>query len=526
VPSPRLPNPEHAAAPGPAPAPQTIPQPGPRTNDGFGDAPYPTAAKASTAPEAAAPEAEATTGVEGMTGRQLRIARRLAHHHGLQPRDDAEAVRMLREKGIDPLDRSNLLKLVAPEQAAERTPNLPRTVPQGDTLPAHPKPAAPAGHVAEIAAIQRDIARRRRRKLLWLGGRLALFVLLPTIIAGIYFYSVATPMYATKSEFVIQQADKPAGGGLGGMLAGTGMAASQDSITVQSYLQSRESMLRLEEDLGFKSHFSEDWIDPIQRLDPGATNEEAYRHYVDHVKIGYDPTEGIVKMEVIAADPETSAAFSRALIGYAEEQVDNLSLRLREDQMQGATESFREAEAKMEAAQERILALQEQLGVLDPASESASVMQQIGGFEVQLAEKRLQLQQLLDNTAPNQARVQGVQGDIARLEGLIAQLRAPLTEAGSQGTSLARIGAELRMAEVDLETRTLMMQEALQQLEAARVEANRQVRYLSTGVNPIPPDEATYPRAFENTLLTFFVFSGIYLLLSLTASILREQVSG
>jgi capsular polysaccharide transport system permease protein len=70
------------------------------------------------------------------------------------------------------------------------------------------------------------------------------------------------------------------------------------------------------------------------------------------------------------------------------------------------------------------------------------------------------------------------------------------------------------------------MQEALQQLEAARIEANRQVRYLSTGVNPIPPDEATYPRAFENTALAFLVFSGIYLMMSLTASILREQVSG
>ncbi len=509
--------------------------PAPRADDGFGDAPYPTAAKAKAPgeppkaqPAAPAPPPQgAATGIEGMTGRQLRIARRLAHHHGLKPADDAEAVRLLREKGIDPLDRTNLLKLVAPEQTADPVQTLPQTVPEpARTLPATPKPPGPNSHAAEISAIQRDIARRRRRRLGWLLARLAVFVLLPTLVAGYYFFAVATPMYSTKSEFVIQQADKPAAGGLGGMLAGTGMATSQDSITVQSYLQSRESMLRLEQDLGFKAHFSQPWIDPIQRLDPGATNEEAYRHYADHVKIGYDPTEGIVKMEVIAADPETSAAFARALIGYAEEQVDNLSLRLREDQMKGATESFREAEAKMEAAQARVLALQEQLGVLDPASESASVMQQIAGFEVQLAEKRLQLQQLLDNASPNQARVQGVEGDIARLEGLIAQLRAPLTTAGSEGTSLARISAELRMAEVDLETRTMMMQESLQQLEAARVEANRQVRYLSTGVNPIPPDEASYPRAFENTLLTFFVFSGIYLLLSLTSSILREQVSG
>ena len=81
------------------------------------------------------------------------------------------------------------------------------------------------------------------------------------------------------------------------------------------------------------------------------------------------------------------------------------------------------------------------------------------------------------------------------------------------------------MAEVDLETRTMMMQEALQQLEAARIEANRQVRFLSVGVTPVPPDEPTYPRVFENTLIAFFIFGAIYLMAAVTAAILREQVS-
>ena len=91
--------------------------------------------------------------------------------------------------------------------------------------------------------------------------------------------------------------------------------------------------------------------------------------------------------------------------------------------------------------------------------------------------------------------------------------------------SLASKTAQLRMAEVDLETRTMMMQESLQQLEAARIEANRQVRFLSVGVTPVPPDEPTYPRVFENTLIAFLIFGAIYLLISVTASILREQVS-
>ena len=81
------------------------------------------------------------------------------------------------------------------------------------------------------------------------------------------------------------------------------------------------------------------------------------------------------------------------------------------------------------------------------------------------------------------------------------------------------------MAQADLATRDMLLQSALQQVEQTRMEANRQVRYLTTSVKPIEPQEASYPRAIENTILAFLIFSGIYLMVSLTSSILREQVT-
>ena len=56
-------------------------------------------------------------------------------------------------------------------------------------------------------------------------------------------------------------------------------------------------------------------------------------------------------------------------------------------------------------------------------------------------------------------------------------------------------------------------------------EASRQVRYLTVAVRPVASEEPSYPRKFENTILAFLIFGGIYLMLSLTASILREQVT-
>lgn len=505
------------------PAPAKPPGRAAASDDGFGDEPFPTADQDVLGPAPETPDAEIEAiRAEGLTGRQLRTARRVAMKHGIEAASDHDAVRLLRRRGIDPFRPAAVLQLIERQPAEDAgTPRLPQTVPPPG-LPA--TPPDDAARAREIMDIQRDIVRRRRRNFLMLLARLAAFVFLPTILAGWYYYRVATPLFATKTEFIIQQADAQVGG-LGSMFRGTQFATSQDSIAVQGYLQSRDAMLRLDRDLGFKAHYAQGFIDPVQRLDPGASNEAAYRLYQRNVKIGYDPTEGLIKMEVIAADPAVSQSFAEALIGYAEEQVDQLSARLREDQMKGARDSFADAEAKVEAAQQKVLALQERLGVLDPMSESNAVMSQVATFEVELQKKRLELQQLLDNASPNKARVEGAKGDITRLEELIRNLRSQLTEGTASTASLAQVSGQLRIAEAELENRQLMLSQALQQLETARIEANRQVRYLETAVSPVAPDEPTYPRAFENTLLALLIFGGIYLMLSLTASILREQAT-
>ena len=59
-------------------------------------------------------------------------------------------------------------------------------------------------------------------------------------------------------------------------------------------------MLRLDTEFGFKRVFQGPAIDPILRLPANASNEETTKLYRDLVKIGYDPTEGLLNMEVIA----------------------------------------------------------------------------------------------------------------------------------------------------------------------------------------------------------------------------------
>lgn len=531
-------------------------------DDGFGEQIFPTAGATPDRPTAALRRPPAEPGAlreadpveaaleairrEGLTGRQLRTARRIAQRHNLPATSDHDAVRLLREAGIDPFQRASMLELVTaePQTQADGGGQMPPQPPgsgraltplpgDGVRLPQTVKPIqlpsteqrAEVNHAAEILKMQRDIAKRRRRRLALLSARMFVFIFLPTFLAGWYFAYVATPLYDTHSEFVIQQAEPPAAAGMGGLLSGTALATSQDSISVQGYLQSREAFQRLEADHGFREHFQGPNIDPILRLADDASMDDAYKLYRKYVQISYDTTEGIIKMDVLAADPHLSEVWAKQLIDYAEEQVDHLTQRLREDQMKGARTSYEEAEQAVIDAQRRVVDLQEKFKVLSSEVEVTLLTTQIGQLETQLTQEKLNLAQMEANSSPNQARMEPVKRRIVTLESEIARLRAKLTEGDGDSQGLAKVQGELLVAQADVTTRQAILGTALQAMENARIEANRQVRYLSTPVAPVAADTPSYPRVFENTLVTMLILLGIYLMVSMTVAILREQVS-
>nr|WP_325250766.1 capsule biosynthesis protein [Amylibacter sp.] len=465
---------------------------------------------------------------ENLTGRQLRIARRLAQRSNLSPTSDLDAVRLLRRQGIDPFGKQDIGNVLTPVDADSEPGTgvaLPATVRKTAVSDHKPQVIDDDSREREVRKIQRDLVKRRRKRLGILILKLACYVMLPSMMAGYYFYKVATPMYATYTEFVIQSADAPGAAGAAGLFSGSPLETVTDSITVQGYLPSRDAMLRLDEKPGFRQLFQDKSVDVLQRLDPDATNEDAYKIYKKRVIIGFDPTEGVIKMEVVAPSPDASKAISQALISYAEEQVDQLTARLRGDQMTGAREIYEEAEAKMEAAYDEVARLQRQTATLDTAGENALIMGQIGELETQITSKQLELARLRANTRPNVTKVRVLEEEIQLLQGKVDEKRSDVSQGSGANDSLVDINADLNKAQSKLMVRQQLVAAALQNLESARIEASRQTRYISRGVSPVTPDKATYPRAFENTLLAIIVFAGIYLMLSLTVSILKEQVT-
>ncbi|GLQ36272.1 capsule polysaccharide transporter [Amylibacter marinus] len=465
---------------------------------------------------------------ENLSGQQLRLARRLAIKHALEPTSDLDAVRLLRKQGLDPFAAPEIDKSPPAQEGTQRPKNLPAKRKRAEVgAPGTLHPINDAARAKAILKIQRDLVRRRRRRIIQLVARLSFFVWLPTIIAGYYFYAVATPMYSVKSEFSVESAENPATPVSSGLFGGSGSSLlnPSESVGVQNFLSSIEAMLMLDEELDFRAAFQSEDIDAIQRMDQDASNETAFKTYADKVLVGFDQTEGIIRMEVIAPTPDQAMGFSQALLGYAEDRVGNQTERLRNDQEAAARRLYDEAEANLNRAQGKVLDLQEKRGVLSAELEIGALMTQITNLETILLSRKLSLAELNNNTRPNQAKVNALNNQINELEKSIGELREGMTAGSAQNSSLARITSELQQAEAEVLLRQTLLAQSVTTLETASIEASRQTKYLARNVNPVRPEDPAYPKKFENTLLSFLVFAGLYLMISLTGSILREQVS-
>jgi capsular polysaccharide transport system permease protein len=415
-------------------------------------------------------------------------ARKIAHERGLHFLNDYDAVRLLRKQGLD----------------------FQPTVPKSASLP----PLAPA--VQDQPGTERSKAALKQ-----LCRRLGLFVAVPTTCAAIYYGAIASPVYATYSEFVIQKPEPAAGSQ---STQNNSLSGNQDAISVQGFMMSRAAFEAMDQMERFREHFSDPSVDFLQRLPKDASSEQAYRAFQRHVDVAFDPMEGVLRMRVEAMDPQVSRDISLTLISLAEEHLDRMTEHLRHDQVESAILARDRAEADVEEIQNLLIQRQEEFSVLSGDLEMGIIQEQISKLESELTDAMMEHQELMFNLRPNQARIDNVESRIALLQESIDQKRSRIAQANKSGVSIARAQSELTILEAELASRQEVKKESILALERARIEASRQARYLSLGVEPTLPGSPEGPRPLISTLKAFAVFLGLYLFCSLTISLIREHI--
>lgn len=357
-------------------------------------------------------------------------------------------------------------------------------------------------------------------------NRLFLFtVVIPALIAAIYFGLIASDIYVSESRFMVRSPQKPvSAGALGSLLQGSGLARTMDDqYAVHDFILSRDALTELNGALHLDKKFRERHIDFVNRfaaLDWDDSFEALLKYYRRRVSADLDSKSSISVLTVSAFSAEDSKAINERLLAMSERLVNEMSERSREDIVRFASNEVKIAEKRAKDAALAVAAFRVEKSVVDPEKQSAFQLQQLGKLQEELIATKTQLAQLRavspDNSqvASLNIRQSSLQREIDAELGRIAGRGGSLT---NKATGYMQVALEREFAEKQLAT-------ALTLLETARNEAQRQQLYLDRVVQPNLPDYPVEPRRIRYTLMVFILGLVSWAILSLLIAAVREHL--
>lgn len=334
-----------------------------------------------------------------------------------------------------------------------------------------------------------------------------LIVVLPGIVAALYFGLIASPVYESEARFAVRT------GAVSGIDAFTSAAGIpsinqvQDSLIVANYIQSQAAVEELQQTTELRSRYSRSNIDYFSRLPKDAPIEDVVRFWQRKVSVSIESPSGIIIARVHAFSPNDAQAITDALVRASEELVNKLGAQARADLVANSEKELRDIEGRLRASRERLNQLRVAEGLIDPQltaqginilitelrSEAVKIEQEIRTTEQSISRQAPQLQ--LMHTRLNAIREQ------------IEALQKELTQRRAEGRD-AISAVMTRFDQLALERQVLERQYAASSaaLEQARSAAARQQMYLATFVRPMLPQEPSGPR---RVLYPFLITAGL-----------------
>ena len=360
-----------------------------------------------------------------------------------------------------------------------------------------------------------------------------LLVILPSLLAAVYFYAIAAPQYVSEARFVVHSRGNDgglhaamraaAGASLGGL--GGGMASSETN-SIRDFLSSLDAVRYANEKLDLVALWRRPEADLLARL--WYTEPELLtRFYNGMVSVVLDPSTNVTTLKVRSFRPDDSKDLAETLLGAAEGLVNQLSERARNDTLRMAQREIEIAEQRVQESRTALMRFREQERELDSAGAVQAAVILRGQLEGALAQARAELTERLQFMRPDNPALQATRNRIEALERQIVTDRSRHTDTTSNpgGAILARQLAAYERLMLEREFADKQLASATASLEVARVEAQRQQLYLSRIVQPNLAVYPLYPRQFTNVASIFLGLSIAYGICWLLIVGMREHAS-
>ncbi len=352
-------------------------------------------------------------------------------------------------------------------------------------------------------------ARKRRRHYL-LGLFFFLWVLAPLGAAAYYLFAVAEDQYASTVGFTVRKEEiGQALELLGGITAISGSSRA-DADILYEFIQSQELVRKADEALDLAAIYQRPQ-DPVFGLGQDTRIEALTRYWKRMVKIFYDNASGLIEVRVQAFDPESAQKLARLIFDESSRMINALSADSRADATRYAREELELAKRRLKQARQAMVAFQNRTRIVDPSADIEGRMGLLNTLLAQLAEVRIEREQLLlqDSRNPDDPRLKRLENKREAIQRLIDEERSQFTANSDNEEAYAELLSQYEALKVDLEFGQQAYVSAQAAYDLAVAEAQRKSRYLAAYIAPTLAQSPEYPRRWV-LLLTL----GAFLLIS------------
>lgn len=348
-------------------------------------------------------------------------------------------------------------------------------------------------------------------------------VVVPTVLAILYFSFIASDVYVSESRFVVRSPEKQTSSALGALLKAPGISVAGDEIyAVQEYVESRDALRALNHDGFVDRMIAAPGLDRFERFYSFGlrdTFEGKYRYFQRRVDVQNETASSISTMKIRAYSAQDAYAMNKRLLDLGEALVNRLNNRSREDLIRFSQVEVDGARKGAEKAALALAAFRNRSGLVDPELQASIELQLISKLQDELIAAKTQLLQLRAFTPINpqipvlQTRINGLSGEIDR----------EIAKVTGGGSSLANGAVEYQRLTLESQFADKQLASAMASLESARNDARRKQVYLERIVEPNLPDEALEPKRLRNIFSIFALGLVAWGVLSMLLAGLREH---
>lgn len=369
-------------------------------------------------------------------------------------------------------------------------------------------PGRPVSREAQDRA-ERYLASLRRRTSM-MRILFGIVVILPTMVAAIYFGLIASKQYVSEAQYIVRGISNHQSTGLTALLTTFGISrTADDTFAIQEFMRSRDAVRLLEERLPLRAMFSRPGVDIAARFPHfwrGDSFEMLYEFFQQHVEVTQDQTTGLSLLRVTAFSPDDSRAIAAGLLRLGEERANRMNMRAEQDTVENAWADVDRAKAKVVAAQTDLTAFRNHEMLIDPSQNSGAVLDTITKLSGDLADTSVQIGETVSGS-PASPLIQSLQARANALRQGIATQQGKM--AGNDSALAGKVSAYERLTLLrDLADKSFG--NALNALDAARRDARRQKIYVETIVEPNLPDVDTEPQRARNVLTVFVTSFAVF----------------